>query len=86
MRAQLTGVTRVGGVATDTVGSATVGPVAAGPVAVGTEGPVAVEADPDGVGTSSRGAATQTAVKARTLTPSLVRVNRWRTWASPIDP
>jgi hypothetical protein len=53
-------------VATDELGSA--------PVVTGVS--VVVELDPDAVGTSSRGAATQTAVKARTVTPSLVRVNK----------
>jgi len=37
--------------------------------------PRGAEVDPDAVGTSSRGATAQSAVKARTVTPSLVRVN-----------
>jgi len=35
-----------------------------------------LEVEPDVTGTSSRGARAHTAVKARTVTPSLVRVNR----------
>jgi hypothetical protein len=45
---------------------------------LGTEEPDSVRVDPDAVGTSSNGAVAHTAVNARTLTPSLVRVmSRW---------
>lgn len=59
---------------------------------VGTDGlrpvPVAtgVETGAEAAGTSSRGAMTKAAVKARTLTPPTVRVNRCRMTAPPIDP
>ena len=43
------------------------------PVATGTT--AGLEVERDAVGTSSRGATAQTAVKARTMTPSLARVN-----------
>ncbi len=72
VRAQLTGTARTLEVGTDGLR-----PV---PVATG------VETGAEAAGTSSRGAMTKAAVKARTLTPPTVRVNRCRMTAPPIDP